>query len=104
MDLDLNQCSKSQTKQWRTDYSSLLKCWSVIKTSDLMKEIAYKELKQFKANDFAIDRLRSILQRLTSFPIFINLLIIGFYLLLEMNSNQVMNKLSIYGIKPSISS
>lgn len=51
-------------KKLRTDYSSLLKCWSIIKSSELIIEKGYQELKRFKANinDKAIHRLISTLE------------------------------------------
>ncbi len=66
-ELEKSGNNKCVLKEWRTDYSSLLKCWSLIKTSELIKEIAYKQLKQFRANNKAIHRLKSILERFAIF-------------------------------------
>jgi hypothetical protein len=50
-------------KKWRTDYSRLLKCWALIKTSELMKVRAYEELKSFKADDRAVQHVNAFIKK-----------------------------------------
>ncbi|CAG2111177.1 unnamed protein product [Medioppia subpectinata] len=50
-------------KKWRTDLSHLFKCWSLIKTSELIKDKAYEELKTFSADRRAIERLNQTIKR-----------------------------------------
>ncbi|XP_054154507.1 putative uncharacterized protein DDB_G0292292 [Oppia nitens] len=55
---------------WRSHYSRLLKCWSLIKTSDLIKEKAYEELKSFTADQKAINRLKLLQNKNELNPIY----------------------------------
>ncbi len=53
----------NEPKKWRTDYSLLLKCWSMLKTSELLTQTARNELKSFTAEEKAINRLKTFTEK-----------------------------------------
>ena len=55
--------NENEPKKWRKDYAMLLKCWSMIKTSNLLDEMARRQMKSFKAEEKAINRLKTFIEK-----------------------------------------
>ena len=54
---------KNEPKKWRKDYSELLKCWALLKESEMLAQMATNQLRKFKAEEKAINRLKTFVEK-----------------------------------------